>query len=590
MKVCNISGINFERRLKQQEKADYSDVLTKGRNKCIGKNSEGNKFILIVPASSLPNRTGVGNLNSKESQEFFDFAKLYWGINEAQILPIGQYHGHRGEYPIYSGTSMDLGNHVIDIHKYTSEKDFEEIVKKNTTKDRVNFSNVVEKNSAQENVLRRIYKGGKYKKEFEEFKKNNIQRLKPKALYSALTEIYHIHNYKYWNKLDENLFNRNIVSEREFEKRVKEIQNLKGEEIDFYYFKQFLAEDSLKNAKNNLNKKGIKLNGDMLCGFSYDEVWSNPKAFIPNTSIGWNLPALNLDSEEGQKLLREKVRFYAERFDGIRIDASWTYINQPNIGIADESKKYYQGKILDIIDEEVKKVKGESYDLRNIMHEFAASREDFDIYDGYNLKPYVKDRVKIYTSEHINEKWGTNKSFLERGWSNDSFIIGARNHDSKRIKATDKQIDVLSKVLKIPAKKLKNQNEFVKAKLAEPMGAKYSMIYFADALNINQDFQRNSDKKLNYATQIPLDYQDKYFSALENGEGFNPMDALEKSFKAKGLDKTEPKLYKKIVKYKKILEQKEKQTYPFAKIIGGLACVGLIIYGFFKFHKTKPNK
>ena len=590
MKIHNVSNVNFQRRLKSNEEAEYSGVLKQGREKCIGNNCNGNKFILIVPASSLPNKTGVGNLNSKESSKFFDFAKLYWGINETQILPIGQYHSHRGEYPIYSGTSMDLGNHVIDIKNYVSKEDFDEIVRKNEIKDRVNFSNVVDANSSQEKILKKLYESKKYESEFEAFKKNNVQRLQPKALYRALREINGSYNYKNWNNLDKNLFNRDIVSENEFENRVKEIKALKSKEIDFYYFKQFLAEDSLKNARENLNKKGIKLNGDMPCGFSFDEVWAHPKAFIPKTSIGWGLPALDLDSKEGINLLKEKVRFYAERFDGIRMDASWTYINQPNIKNGVHNKKFYEDKILNIIDDEVKKVKGNSFDLKSIMHEFAASKEDFDIYDGYNLKPYVKDRVKIYTSDYLNDHWETNQNFLERGWAKDSFILGARNHDSKEIKPSEEQISALSKILKIPADKLNNQNEFVKAKLAEPMSAKYSMIYFADALDIDRQFQGNQDRTLNYATQIPLDYQDRYFASLENGKGFNPIKKKKKSFKAKNLDKTDPELYKKIVKYKKILEQKEKQTHPYWKIIGGLACFGLIIYGFFKFHKNKPRK
>lgn len=585
MKIHAISGINFERRLKQSEKAEYSDVLNRGRDKCIGRNPEGKKFILIVPASSLPNKTGVGNLNSPESQEFFDFAKLYWGINENQILPIGQYHSHRGEYPIYSGSSMDLGNHVIDIQKYVSKEDFEEVIKNNKIKDRVNFSNVAEDNSAQEKALKKLFKSGKYQKEFEKFKAENSGRLEAKALYRALREINHSYNYNDWNNLDKNLFNRDVVTEEEFQKRVKEIRTLKGEQMDFYYFKQFLAEDSLKNARENLNKKGIKLNGDMLCGFSYDEVWANPKAFIPDTTIGWSLPALNFETKEGQQLLRDKVRFYAERFDGIRVDASWTYANQPQIKNGNTIRKDYADKILNIIDDEFKKVKGADFDTRNIMHEFAASKTDFDIYDGQILKPYIKDRVKIYTSDHMSENWGTNKNFLERGWANDSFVIGARNHDSGKIQVSREQINALSDALKIPVENLKDPKEFTKAKLAEPMSAKYSMIYFADALNIDKQFQGNSDKTLNYAVLIPEDYQNRYFAALEKGEGFNPMDALEKSFKAKGLDKTEPELFKKIVKYKKILGQKEKQTNPLLKIACGLACIGLIIYGFFKFRK-----
>ena len=590
MKIQKISGINFERRLKPSEEAEYSEILNRGRDKCIGKNPDGKKSILIVPSSSLPNKTGVGNLNSKESQKFFDFAEQYWGINEVQILPVGQYFNYKGEYPIYSGSSMDLGNHVIDIQRYVPEEDFDEIVKSNNIKGRVNFSNVVDEGSIQEKVLKKLFKSGKYQKEFEAYKSENLERLEPKALYNALREINKSHNYKDWNNIDKNLFNRDVVSEKEFEARVKEIKSLKGEKMDFYYFKQFLAEDSLKKARENLHKKGIKLNGDMQCGFSFDEVWANPKAFIPETSIGWSLPALDFDSKEGQKLLRKKVKFFAQRFDGIRIDASWTYANQPQIKNGITERKYYADKILNIIDDEVKKVKGAEFDSRNIMHEFAASDIDFNIYDGAELKPYVKERVKIYTSDHLNEGWGTNYSFLKRGWSADSFIIGARNHDSGKIISSDEQVNALSKILKIPAEKLKDKKEFVKAKLAEPFGAKNSMIYFADALNIDKQFQGNSDKTLNYAVQIPSDYEDRYFASLERGEGFNPMDALEKQFRAKGLDKSEPELYKKIVKYRKILEQKEKNPKTVLKIACALGFAGLIIYGFFRLHKRNIHK
>lgn len=298
MKICANKNINFQRRLKPSEEAEYSDVLKQA--------SKAGKKVLIVPASSLPNKTGVGNLGTDESQIFFDFAKKYWGINEVQILPTGQYHEHRGKYPIYSGTSMDLGNHVINLEYYTSEQ----IFPKNT--DRVDFKNIIEENSQHERIIKKLYSEGKFKTEFKNFKSENSARLEPKALYRALREINGTHDYRRWNDIDKNLFELDAA---EREKRISEIKKLKNETIDFYYYKQFLAEDSLKKAKENLNKKGIKLNGDMLCGFSYDEVWSNPKAFHKDTSIGWGLPALNFDTAEGEKLLREKVKFYAERLD-----------------------------------------------------------------------------------------------------------------------------------------------------------------------------------------------------------------------------------------------------------------------------------
>ena len=204
--------------------------------------------------------------------------------------------------------------------------------------------------------------------------------------------------------MDKNLY---LLPQAEREKRIAEIYKLKNKEIDFYKFKQFLAENDLKKAKDMLNQKGLKLNGDMICGLSYDEIWSHPKAFLEGKTIKWDLPALDLDSKEAEKVIREKVNIYAKRFDGLRIDASWIYIQPFN--------KDYGDKILNIIDDEVKKVKGKDFDLHNIMHEFVASADDFNIYDEEKLKPYIDNRVKIYTSDWLSDDWGTNKNFIKHG-------------------------------------------------------------------------------------------------------------------------------------------------------------------------------
>ena len=308
----------------------------------------------------------------------------------------------------------------------------------------------------------------------------------------------------------------------------------------------------------------------MLCGFSFDEVWANPKAFHKDTTIGWGLPALNFDTQESEKLLREKVKFYAQRYDGIRVDASSTYVEQPNIKNGAEQKRYYGNKILDIIDEEFKKVKGNQFDIKNIMHEH--------LHNNGN-------RLGIHTSDHLSSDWGSNKSFLRQDWSPDTFIIGAKNHDSPVSGMSGEQKKALSEIYG----EIKNEKEFMKAKLAEPMSAKHNMLYFMDALNIKGQFQNNIDRSENYAKLIPQNYQEQYFKALENGEGFNPMDALERNFKAQGLDKKDPKLFTKIVKYRKILEQKEKQTHPALKWICGIVCSGLMLYGLCKDRKKSKN-
>ena len=558
------SAINFQRRLKPKEEGDYSAVLKQAKVK-IGNTG---KSILIVLTSSLPqeaqNNTGVGKLNQAESAKFFDFAKKYWGINEIQIQPVGQYHAWQGQFPIYSGTSMDLGNHIIDIKSHCTEEEFKEIVKSNGGKTSVNYPNIVEAFSKQEKILHKVYEREKNNPEFAIFKTQNSERLEPKALYRALREINHSHDYKQWNDTDKNLYS---LPQAERERRITEIYKLKNKEIDFYKFKQFLAENDLKKAKDMLNQKGLKLNGDMICGLSYDEIWSHPKAFLEGKTIKWDLPALDLDSKEAEKLIREKVNIYAKRFDGFRIDASWIYVQPLN--------KDYGDKILNIIDDEVKKVKGKDFDLHNIMHEFVASVDDFNVYDGEKLKPYIDNRVKIYTSDWLADDWGTNKGFIERGWKPENFIIGATNHDSESIKFNENQAKTLSKILGIPFKKLKDEKEFVKAKFAEPMMAYNNMLYFRDALANDGD-------------KISADFEEKYFKNLENGKGFNPMDALEKAFKAKGLDKDEPELFNKIVKYRKILENPKgthKKIALFAVGLGVLLSAGIVILN--KTYKSK---
>ena len=544
------SSINFQRRLKPKEEGEYSAVLKEAKEKVGNKG----KSILIVPTSSLPqekqNNTGVGTLNTQESEKFFDFAKKYWGINEVQIQPVGQYHGWNGKYPIYSGTSMDLGNHMIDIKSHCTKEEFEELVKANNDCRTVNYPNIVEKYSKQEEILRKVYAREKLNSEFAKFKAENSKMLEPKALYRALAEINHTHNYKFWNETDKNLYSLPKV---ERDKRIAEVYKLKENEIDFYKFKQFLAENDLKKAKEKLNQKGLKLDGDMICGLSFDEVWSHPNAFLKGQIMKWDLPALNLDSKEAEQLIREKVNVYAKRFDGLRIDAAWTYVEPLN--------KDYGDKILNIIDDEVKKVKGADFDLHNVMHEFAASAEDFNIYKNGELRPYIKDRVQVYTSDWLSEDWGSNKSFLERGWKPENFVVGVTNHDSEPIKIKEAQAEVLSKILGIPKNKLMNESEFIKAKFAEPMTAYNNMLYFRDALALKGD-------------RISADFEESYFKNLESGKGFNPMDALEKSFRAKGLDKTDPELYRKIVKYRKILEGKQSSYWKIAAIA---TCVGILI-------------
>ena len=86
---------------------------------------------------------------------------------------------------------------------------------------------------------------------------------------------------------------------------------------------------------------------------------------------------------------------------------------------------------------------------------------------------------------------------------------------------------------------------------------------------------------LKYCKIILCETGTQFQDSLKRGEGFNPMDALEKNFRAKGLDKTEPELYKKIVKYNKLLTSSEKRS-PALKYTAVAVCAALLLCGAYK--------
>ena len=529
MRLSAIStNVTFKRRLKASEETEYTDVLNRAKQKA---GNDGHSM-LIIPSASLPQNpqtnTGVGNILDKEGIKFFDFAKKYWGINSVQMLPNGVYRDWPpGEYKPYSGSSFDLGNQVINLElltkdeygKILSEADFKQVVDANSA-EQINFENVIKPESKTEEALRKAYKNllksdSPLLKEMETYNIENAKRLNPKAVYNALAKEY-------------GTFDTRGLPDFET-LNIEEILKKHPEETGFYKFKQFIAEKHLDAARKELNKKGINLSGDFLLGFSYDEVWANPKAFVKDYSVGWGLPVLNLETEAGQQLLREKAEFFGKHYDCMRIDAAWAYVVQPyikNDKIVD--KKLYGSKVLDIIDEGFKKSKGKDFKSSDIMYELVFNPVKGPELIGVETSPVAKDRVKIYTSWNISEDWGSAEAFKNRGWKDGSYILGATNHDDyplwseyKNIAQRDKQIKILSKILKIPEEKLSSFSGYQQARFAEPMRAKHNMIFFTEALNLFERYKGNTNPVDDYRLKVSTSYQDHYFKSLERGEGYN---------------------------------------------------------------------
>ena len=620
MKVNLYSTVSFQRRLKPSEEAEYRNVLKEAKEK-VGNIGHS---VLVMPSSSLPNglnhNTGCGNMLNNESKEFFDFAKLYWDINYVQLLPEGQFARRNNGYKPYSGSSLDLGDQLINLDLLTTKeygnllekKDIENIVKQNLRSDKdihINYDNTLSKSSPTNKALKKAFEElikedtpekKDILKEIEKYSTENAEWLSRKSLYQALSLKNGISDSRLWNGIEGNLYDLEKVTDSQREqiiKSIKEVPEYK-KEMDFYVFKQFLADKHLAKAKKVLNDKGIKLSGDMQVGCSFDETWMFPKAFHKEHNTLWGLNAINYENPEGREFLRLKVKNFAKRYDGIRIDASWLYSKQylERKSDMERSFKDYHSEILDIIDDEIRKVKGSDYNLNNVMHEFEAAPDMFSIYTEQGLRPEAVNRTKIFKSEYLNHEWASVDAFRNRGWNENSYMIGATNHDTLSLKDLYKkesirkaQSEELSKILKIPADKIQTLPEFMQAKFAEPVRGKHSMFFFSDALNLDEAFHIEGTNDM-YRLKVPHDYQDKYFKSLEKGEGLNMMDALQKAFVSEGLDKKDPKLYKKIKKYNKILQSKESKIFSAKKLylMGGLAIAALsVVVIILNKHKNK---
>ncbi len=607
--------ITFGRALNKKEMRQYIDVQEKAR-KLAGQTG---KSIFIVHDACLPQsdnkNTGVSNLASNESIDFLSYMKSYLGFNTVEILPCGELHSNNGLYSPYSGTSLSLGNHEINLElltqnefeKILSPDEYKDVVNSNTASDKkeiVNHKNVVEEWSAHENALKKAYARFKnldekteLKKNFKAYTKENNDWLEPKTVYKILSKKYNTDDYVYWQGIDSYLYEP-VVSNEERSSRIAQILKENPDEAEYYKFKQFIADEHLSYGKKKLHKIGLKLTGDCEINFSKDEIWANPEAFKKDSFIGeknWHILSLNYDiiknpNSASAKLLKRKVELCAKRYDSIRFDVGWAYI-KPKIhhSTGGYEIKYLGDSVVNLIEETVKKVKGKDYDLNNLIYEFQGGEIFKSRYQNGiciktgDLLDEVKSRVGVYDTVFMHDTyydtWGSNDGFLKRGWPKDKFIVGVSNHDSQPLRqiannvcdtaiiGNDKYhkepaIEPLAKILKLNPESLQNPVEFAKAKWAEPMMAENNMMFYMDVFGREERFNMHhlntiEHPEKNFAYKIPANYKEAYHRALQEGYGFNIMDSFEKIFKAKGLDKTEPKLYKKIVKFRDILYEND---------------------------------
>lgn len=567
------------------------------------------RSVFIYSSACLPQsadtNTGTGTLISKQGQELMDVVKTYTTANIMQDLPSGELIPNpvNNFYCAYEGSGMSLSPHLIEpellmdesMGKLINADDLKYVVEANDVPGKdvfATFENVVEPGSRFESMLKKAYdkfktgEGDKIealRKEFSEYKNANSEWLEPHAIHDALSKKYGTPMFIDWaEEVDRKLYDTDFPQDLRDARKAAVLKD-HADEIDFYDFKQFLAEKSLSAARDKAHAQGIKLGGDVAYNFSLSDVFSNPKAFVYDVYMGqpeFKFPALDFykigdPNSPSAKILAQKIRLAAQRYDTLRLDMGWGYITPI---LSNKNGDYYEQKemgsqVADFIENIIKDVKGDKFDKHDIFYEVEAGEKDFRAFtdDGKLIEP-LKDRTKIYTSAYMNDGWGSTRAFNERfHFGPNEYIYGASNQDTTPLsqlaaesayaERKSAQVKELATILHVEPSSLENADAFIRAKNAEPLLAKNNFMFFTEFFRLPNFFNLGSENGVeSFRTKIPANPEQAYFDAVKEGKAYNLMDGLEQVFRAKGFDQQHPDLFAKIVEYKNKLYGTNGQT------------------------------
>lgn len=350
-------NVNFGRKLKEEEKPEYSKAIHDALDYLGVKN-----LSMIVHGSSFPsdNRdTAIGSPYSKGADKFVDFIKMN-GFNSVQLGPGGSI-GKKDNSPyiskVFAKNELFIDLEPLKTKKYAnilSEKTYNSLTTKNKeTKDK-NY-NYTDFNKAFNNydvALKEAYGNFKTKveakdkdalklnKEYQSFKEENKNWVENDGLFKVLKKMHNDKNFETWNAVDKNLPQGLKTGDKDSQRRYKEIMAKHGEDVELNTFTQFLADKQLKDNTKHRKEIGFNYIGDLLVGFNESDVWANQNAFLSGWKLGcpfggvdnspqtWGIPVLdpkkllNKDGSLGEsgKLLKEKIAYSLKNYDNVRID------------------------------------------------------------------------------------------------------------------------------------------------------------------------------------------------------------------------------------------------------------------------------
>jgi len=522
---------SFGRALSEKELKHFREVYAqsqKALNKSLGIEKDAKVF--IMPDFSMPDidheNTGMGRLFSDGTPKFAKLVKDYFQADAIQVLPQNKNFGIKtNHFSPYSCEASALGEHTINLKALTTKEfgeiltkqEFNNFANKNQRKDFVNVENEI---GIRKNINPRLEL---LKTAFERFKKNDTlelnklhqefntykndpaeaQRMERISLYDILQPHHH--------DLFAETFDKPLREEI-----IKKAKEEHSDEIEFFKFWQFLADNHHQKGRDLLKKQGIELIGDCPASFSKADKWSCPEGLTGHDE--WGFPKIDPDRlykqdgslDVGGEKLKEKLVFFLTRYDGIRFDVGRKYA------------EHGSDNILKFIEKTAKEIKGPEFDLSKLSYE-----------EGHGH--YFQNRTKIYQDFSLNS---SQNELAQVGLGNhDNFQRGCAITEAKKISPNDSQ-------------------EIVKSKFGKLLTYPKKFIFFNDFLGKEKVFNyENTDNPNSFRHKLSPKYEEEYHKALQNGDGFNLMESLAIAMKHQGLEKTDKTLYEEVLKQSKILRE-----------------------------------
>lgn len=618
MKINSVSQVSFGNALSTRQEQDQKALIKEVRH-ALGHDdaiSVGKIYAAGNPSAEGQD-TGVGKINSQETVRMCELLQVYAGANAIKSFPAGQLgsrpaYTDQGYYGAYQRSAMTLGEDNINVFNLT-KPEYGSILPESEAKkmaDRHEASGVGQNKIDYANELNRqdpenypineplkvAFKNfeemeatpelSKLRNEFEAYK---VQK-EPVDIDDIQTRAALFPTLRKENKLD--FFKGFDKDPAVRAQKMPEFEQMKkdhADEIEFFKFKQFIAEKEVAAAKKELNDKGMDLFVDMAIGFSWAEECMYPDAFLDGNngnkaSLGWGLPVLDVESltqkddSPAHKLLKDKTALNLMRADGIRFDVGWSYAKP----LFDKGNGMQHldatSKIIKMFEDTATEIKGEDFDQRKLVYEFDANSTDFDLIRDNKVLQEMKGMVVLTMVEERNDAQNIgwkNTSFLKEqvGLTDDKMLIGTNNHDRESViecaetpQIREENVGALMRVFNTLDWTLfkdnnnvnENNRKFTLGKFGECFNVKNQFTFYNDVLGRRDkvDTHWKNPVQDEYRCRLERNYEENYHRAVQDGYGLNLMDTYRFIMERRGLDKTMPELFNKVKAYGAYLAEK----------------------------------